>query len=817
MKKGLLFVGLIIAMTLLCCYALVAADAVTKKMYNVTTNTSKAVSNKIALPQQAPAMAFSSEPTVITNETVAIVSDPQVDELYLRILDLKSQGLYDPDLWDEYHNSISRPQRPTRHMDEGGETCGSATVVTALPYNDSGYTCDNANDHALVGTWGPHCDYNDPNNAAPDVVYVYSPAAAVTVTIDLSNSGYDTKLWVYDGSCVEANIIACDDDGGSGYQSKIISLTLTGGHDYYIIVDGYGTDCGNYVINITCDAEPAPMVCPDNTLFGQEPDHPTDDWVAAVSDTDFPYLRADDFSGVTLPIEDIHFWGLSVDASINDCSEEPMNFEIKFYQDASGFPGTVVSTYNVSLNRQETGLRYHSSYQLPLYYWSATLNPPCTMTSGWVSIQGTSTASPNCRFWWISSGEQGGGFCVGKEPGGSWTPSDYYQNLAFCLTGEAEMYGACCDPATGNCTDDVPASQCQAPFIFYPGQTCAEIDCEPPNCQPCEEAFVMDGYSYTNSDNTCYWNGMDQTCIWGADFIWSDGCYNSDAYYNSYKHWYTFTLECVSTVDITVTPTAGNDPQLALVDCCPTLDGEEDMTDCCVSSVDVYLDGEPENINIELQPGTYYIEVIGHWDGCGPYELTVTSSDCPLPIELTTLEAVAGDRQITLSWVTASETNNDHFDIQRRTDSDWITVGAVQGTNNVTGSNYQYVDRAVVNGVSYTYRLRSYDINGAVHEYDLTTQATPEAPIPVEYALDQNFPNPFNPNTTISYALKDAGFVTLKVYNLLGQEVATLVAGEFTAGRYTATFMATDLPSGVYIYRLDVNDFTATKKMVLMK
>ncbi|MBU1708305.1 T9SS type A sorting domain-containing protein, partial [bacterium] len=130
---------------------------------------------------------------------------------------------------------------------------------------------------------------------------------------------------------------------------------------------------------------------------------------------------------------------------------------------------------------------------------------------------------------------------------------------------------------------------------------------------------------------------------------------------------------------------------------------------------------------------------------------------------------------------------------------------------------YEYTDRAVVNGVAYTYRLLSHDINGTVHDYEQTAEATPTATIPREYALDQNFPNPFNPNTTISYALKDVGFVTLKIYNLLGQEVTTLVSQRLEAGRYTATFMADNLPSGVYIYRLEVNDFTATKKMVLMK
>ena len=185
-----------------------------------------------------------------------------------------------------------------------------------------------------------------------------------------------------------------------------------------------------------------------------------------------------------------------------------------------------------------------------------------------------------------------------------------------------------------------------------------------------------------------------------------------------------------------------------------------------------------------------------------------------LPVELTTLEAVAGDRQVTLSWTTASEQDNDYFSILRN----GIEIAHVDGSDNSqTAVHYEYIDRAVVNGVTYSYQLVSYDINGTMHEYDLTAQATPTAPTPRDYALEQNFPNPFNPNTTISFALKEAGFVSLTVYNLLGQNVATLVSQRMDVGRYSATFTAKDLPSGIYVYRLDVNDFTATKKMVLMK
>jgi hypothetical protein len=89
--------------------------------------------------------------------------------------------------------------------------------------------------------------------------------------------------------------------------------------------------------------------------------------------------------------------------------------------------------------------------------------------------------------------------------------------------------------------------------------------------------------------------------------------------------------------------------------------------------------------------------------------------------------------------------------------------------------------------------------------------------IPQKFALYQNYPNPFNPSTTISYDLPQRARVKLSIYNILGQEVATLVDGEQEPGRYSVKFDATDLPSGIYFYTLQTPYFTKTNKMVLVK
>ncbi|MGD0591317.1 MAG: T9SS type A sorting domain-containing protein [Bacteroidota bacterium] len=89
--------------------------------------------------------------------------------------------------------------------------------------------------------------------------------------------------------------------------------------------------------------------------------------------------------------------------------------------------------------------------------------------------------------------------------------------------------------------------------------------------------------------------------------------------------------------------------------------------------------------------------------------------------------------------------------------------------------------------------------------------------VPAKFSLDQNYPNPFNPSTNFTYELSKAGFVSVKVYDLLGREVATLVNEFKQAGSYPATWNAASFGSGVYFYKMQSGSFTATKKMILMK
>ena len=153
----------------------------------------------------------------------------------------------------------------------GGDTIEDASPILTLPYFDSGTTCGYTNDYDSI------CPYD--GSTAPDVAYSYAPAEDGTVSIDLCSSQYDTKVYVWEDK--PWNTIACNDDAGCGYagwQSRIESVTLSAGHSYYIVIDGYGTSCGTYLLKIQ-HFDPCVVECPPGGIDEGEapcPDNPDD-------------------------------------------------------------------------------------------------------------------------------------------------------------------------------------------------------------------------------------------------------------------------------------------------------------------------------------------------------------------------------------------------------------------------------------------------------------------------------------------------------------------------------------------------------------
>jgi hypothetical protein len=198
----------------------------------------------------------------------------------------------------------------------------------------------------------------------------------------------------------------------------------------------------------------------------------------------------------------------------------------------------------------------------------------------------------------------------------------------------------------------------------------------------------------------------------------------------------------------------------------------------------------------------------------------------PIPVELISFTAEIESNIVTLFWQTATETNNSGFEILRSTQHDndqWKHLGFVEGNGSTTEiQSYSFTDNPEP-GI-YKYRLKQIDYDGSF-EYSREIEA--EVKLPIVFSLDQNYPNPFNPSTVIGYQLPVSGNVTLKVYDILGNEVATLVNEEKPAGNYEIEFSAKgesasdgnvyDLPSGIYFYKLQAGNFSATKKMILLK
>ncbi|MCL4306188.1 T9SS type A sorting domain-containing protein [bacterium] len=204
-------------------------------------------------------------------------------------------------------------------------------------------------------------------------------------------------------------------------------------------------------------------------------------------------------------------------------------------------------------------------------------------------------------------------------------------------------------------------------------------------------------------------------------------------------------------------------------------------------------------------------------DYAGCFCITI---DDILPVQMASFSAVGLENAVRVNWSTATEQATSHFILDRSTDLNaWSTVAQLQARGESSSeTHYTFTDGNVVAGTAYNYRLTIVDLDGSRSVHSQIASATPRGTGTVsEFALAQNFPNPFNPETNISYTLADAAKVTLKIFTVTGEEVTTLVSRSQTAGSYTVSFDAASLPSGVYFYRLDAGNFTATRKMLLLK
>jgi len=195
----------------------------------------------------------------------------------------------------------------------------------------------------------------------------------------------------------------------------------------------------------------------------------------------------------------------------------------------------------------------------------------------------------------------------------------------------------------------------------------------------------------------------------------------------------------------------------------------------------------------------------------------------PLPVELSVFTARLSEDRVILSWTTETEVNNYGFDVERKVNDDkWNRLGFVTGNGNSnTMKTYSFVDNSFSGGNVFYYRLKQIDTDGSFEYSEIVEVETS----PSSFSLSQNYPNPFNPFTAIRYLIPKSTVVILKVFDMLGNEVSTLVNEVKERGVYSVSFDASNLASGIYFYRLQAGNsstssgqgFVETKKMILLK
>jgi hypothetical protein len=248
-----------------------------------------------------------------------------------------------------------------------------------------------------------------------------------------------------------------------------------------------------------------------------------------------------------------------------------------------------------------------------------------------------------------------------------------------------------------------------------------------------------------------------------------------------------------------------------------------------------YLDGDVTGTEADLVFGKYsagWVELIGTLNTIANTFTTTTpintfssysgGQQSAMPVELSSFTSNIITRDVKLNWVTASENNNAGFEILRSAQNDngsWTKIGYVTGNGTkTTPTNYSFEDKNLNTG-KYNYRLKQIDYNGNFEYFNLAGEV--EIGVPKKFDISQNYPNPFNPTAKIDFDLPFDSKVSMKLYDISGREVMTLVNEQKSAGYYTVQMNGNNLSSGMYFYRIiaegNGQKYVMTKKAVLIK
>jgi len=250
-----------------------------------------------------------------------------------------------------------------------------------------------------------------------------------------------------------------------------------------------------------------------------------------------------------------------------------------------------------------------------------------------------------------------------------------------------------------------------------------------------------------------------------------------------------------------------------------------------MDNTEVFSDSLTGNYHRPIYPGTYTVVVSADSHITKTFTNIVVASGSttlldvvlepnnPIPVELTSFEAKTNGNVVNVSWTTATEVNNKGFQLVVFKENKKVNEVWIDGNGTTTKQNLYSVDLKLDLG-NYIVVLNQYDFDGS---QKLSKEIELSIDVPVNFSLSQNFPNPFNPETVIAFALPSESRITLKVFDILGKEVMKIAEGFYAKGNYKFSFDGKNLTSGVYLYRLESYDLNGKKngfgvrKMILSK
>jgi hypothetical protein len=235
------------------------------------------------------------------------------------------------------------------------------------------------------------------------------------------------------------------------------------------------------------------------------------------------------------------------------------------------------------------------------------------------------------------------------------------------------------------------------------------------------------------------------------------------------------------------------------------------------TSWSTFGEGLPEAImvfDLSISVSNNAIRAVTH--GRGVYERKLWP-DSPLPVELASFSHTIKENSVLLKWQTSKEENSKEFVVESKIENaGWTSHGSIKAAGNSNQlQNYSFEIKNLNSG-KYKFRLKQIDYNGNSKYFDLQNEV--EIGLPAAFELKQNFPNPFNPSTTIAFTLPKDETVSLIIYDLAGKEISRIINNEFTkAGYHNFIFNAASFSSGIYVYRISAGNFVQSRKMAIVK